>query len=362
MKLRVVVDKLNIRNALPASLSDKSSVVGIVNKNFSFEGEEVQNLNNPSLGKWYKDSNNLFYWGNGLVIDGAEASAYPEWLKNKLYSIPDLWENNDLSNVKIAILDSGINEHIDFDFKDISGYNYLDNTPNYKTDLVGHGTQMAGIIKASGKKTYGIAPTVKLFVAKVCNDSGRPVLDSVIKALEDIIAGNNGADKVDIINMSFVLGVTTKDLLKTEKIISLLKTLYTASNCILVAASGDSGDEFQFAPAYIDECISVGSVDPSFNHCEFSTSSSTLDIVAPGLNITSSSGTDDSKPDSGTSQSAAIVSGICAYGVSILKKNNNYLNADLKRKLLQTAISSGKDPKLYGFGLVSPNQFIKSLT
>ena len=49
MKLRVVVDKLNIRNALPASLSDKSSVVGIVNKNFSFEGQEVQNPNNTSI-------------------------------------------------------------------------------------------------------------------------------------------------------------------------------------------------------------------------------------------------------------------------------------------------------------------------
>lgn len=363
MKLKVIVDKLNIRKALPASLSDKSSIVGIANKDLIFEGEEVKNPNNPSLGKWYKDANNFYYWGNGLtVINGAEASAYPWWIRNNMYSVPDLWESSVANTVKIAILDSGISEHIDFDFNDITGYNYLDDTTEYKTDLLGHGTHLAGIIKASGKKSFGVAPNVKLFVAKVIQTTNIPSFEAITKVLEDILEDKNGATDIDIINMSFVLRGSVEDQPKINNINALLKKIYNTKNCVLVAASGDDSRKKDNSPAKIEECISVGSINADFSHTPISTSSDTLDIVAPGNEIISSEGKDAIQTLTGTSQSAAFVSGVCAHAIGIMKQNNSFKNTLLKRKLLQTAKTTGNDPAQFGFGVISPNQFINSIT
>lgn len=67
-QLIVKAKKLNKRKALPAFLPDDSGIVGFVKQNFVFEGEEVENVPNPALGKWYRDRDNNFYWGGGLNI------------------------------------------------------------------------------------------------------------------------------------------------------------------------------------------------------------------------------------------------------------------------------------------------------
>jgi len=67
-KCIVTVPKLNKRNAVPSSLADKAGIVGIANKGFAFEGSEIANITNPSLGRWYKDRDNYFYWGGGLNV------------------------------------------------------------------------------------------------------------------------------------------------------------------------------------------------------------------------------------------------------------------------------------------------------
>jgi hypothetical protein len=52
--LIVKAKKLNKRSKIPLFFPDPDSVVGIVNENFTFEGEEVTDVPNQSLGKWYK--------------------------------------------------------------------------------------------------------------------------------------------------------------------------------------------------------------------------------------------------------------------------------------------------------------------
>ena len=67
-KLIVTANKLNIRRSIPNNLPDKESITGVVNKDYTFEGEEITNVPNSALGKWYKDRDNNFYWGGGLMI------------------------------------------------------------------------------------------------------------------------------------------------------------------------------------------------------------------------------------------------------------------------------------------------------
>jgi len=68
MQLIVSVKKLNQRSSVPASLAEKN-IIGTVQQGFRFEGEEVTEVKNPALGKWYKDRDNSYYWGGGLVIE-----------------------------------------------------------------------------------------------------------------------------------------------------------------------------------------------------------------------------------------------------------------------------------------------------
>lgn len=66
--LIVTAEKLNKRRVVPSSFPDRDNIVGTVRKDFEFEGEEVMNVPNPSLGTWYKDRDNYFYWSGGLKI------------------------------------------------------------------------------------------------------------------------------------------------------------------------------------------------------------------------------------------------------------------------------------------------------
>ncbi|MEO8173248.1 MAG: glycoside hydrolase family 25 protein [Sediminibacterium sp.] len=68
MQLIVTVKKLNKRSSAPGSFTEKN-IIGAVLEGFRFEGEEILNPPNPSLGKWYKDRDGSVYWGGGLIIE-----------------------------------------------------------------------------------------------------------------------------------------------------------------------------------------------------------------------------------------------------------------------------------------------------
>jgi lysozyme len=68
-QLKVTVNRLNKRSSVPSNLSERN-VVGVVQKGYLFEGTEVNHVPNPSLGKWYQDSNGYFYWAGGLAVLG----------------------------------------------------------------------------------------------------------------------------------------------------------------------------------------------------------------------------------------------------------------------------------------------------
>lgn len=66
-QLKVIVNKLNKRSSVPHDLSVRN-IVGVVSKGFMFKGNEIPNVENPSLGKWYQDGEGSCYWGGGLAV------------------------------------------------------------------------------------------------------------------------------------------------------------------------------------------------------------------------------------------------------------------------------------------------------
>jgi hypothetical protein len=70
----VTVKKLNRRSGPIANLADKSNIIDIVKKGFSFDSVG-QSFN--AAGAWFQDSAQHFYWGGGLMADTSATVSMP---------------------------------------------------------------------------------------------------------------------------------------------------------------------------------------------------------------------------------------------------------------------------------------------
>lgn len=86
-------------------------------------------------------------------------------------------------NVKVGIIDSGINPHKDL--KVSGGINIVGNNGNYYDDY-GHGTKVAGIIAALDNSygIIGVAPDVELYSIKVLKSNGKGSISDVVAGIE----------------------------------------------------------------------------------------------------------------------------------------------------------------------------------
>lgn len=312
------------------------------------------------IDTWMKDEAGNYYWSGG-VLEVKQIGIYPWWLENSLFSIPKLWTIESKNVVKVAILDTGLSQHYDLDFSKISGYDYVSDTNIKFIDNYNHGTHLAGIIAAQGKKIMGIAPETHLFIAKVCDDKGRPIIKAVKNALDDIYAGRKGTSDVKVINMSFDVATQSEEERNLKKDIeSLINKLVGEKQNIIVGSIGGIDDVVDSFPARMDSCIAVGSVNSDLFRSKFSRITKNLDIMAPGEKIASLYKVDSIREDKGTSQAAAFITGVCS--LAFQKTNSGLISSDIFIKVLyQTAFSNAYPIQEYGHGVINPNKLIETL-
>lgn len=106
--------------------------------------------------------------------------------------------------VTIAIIDSGISLHRDFNKNRILKFEDFVNNIKSPYDDYGHGTFVAGIIGADGKYK-GIAPKSNLIILKALDKNGEASTENLISALTWVIEYKDKYS-IDIVNLSF--GVT----------------------------------------------------------------------------------------------------------------------------------------------------------
>lgn len=191
----------------------------------------------------------------------------------------------------VAVVDSGV----DFSHSFLQGrvlndgYDFIDGdaTP---IDGYGHGTHVSGTIV----DCVGSAP-VSILPIRVFDDNGKRGLSSTVAAGIKY-AANYGAD---VINLSLGGG---HDIAKDSAI-----SYAIGKGCLVVASSGnDNIDTAYYCPAHITEggTIVVSAGDSNHNKASFSNYGSSVDLMAPGVNIKSAVPGGGFRIMSGTSMAA----------------------------------------------------------
>lgn len=202
---------------------------------------------------------------------------------------------------------------------DTTGGDYLswDNDP---MDDHFHGTYVAGIAAAQTNNTIGIAgtaPDIKVLNARTFDPTGNGEEDDAAAAI--LYAVQMGAK---VINMSF--GDNSFSMVLRD----VIRYAYSR-NVVLIASAGNSNSALPHYPSGYSEVISVGNSTPEDYVSSNSNYGSTLDLVAPGTNIVSTTKGGGYLNSGGTSASAPFVSATAALILSL----NNFSNEEVKQIL-----------------------------
>jgi type VII secretion-associated serine protease mycosin len=263
------------------------------------------------------------------------------------------WQLNDL-NIRevhrltsgegaiVALIDTGVADHRDLSGAVLPGIDTMagGNEEAVRKDLDGHGTEMAGIIAGrghgSGDGVLGIAPAAKILPINAPINAGGSS-SFMTKAVDFAIAKHAG-----VINMSF--GTQGSD--------TMLDAIHKAqaADIVVVASSGNRGDENIEYPGAYTEVLTVGGYAKDRKIGSFSVTGPQVDLTAPGEEIaTTGSRGGGYRSSTGTSGAAAIVSAAAAL---VRAKYPELSAAEVVHRLTATADDAGSPGRddTYGFG------------
>ena len=211
--------------------------------------------------------------------------------------------------VTVAICDTGIRRtHNDLRDNRREGYNAPDRewerAGGRVDDINGHGTNCTGCAAANGNNGLGISGVgwnLRHRMMRVTNDSGGGAfMSNLLHAAETAI--ENG-DRVASVSYS---GVDDPGVRSTA-------TYIKSINGLLVWAAGNESRNLDWGDRDNDDVIVVGATDSGDNLSWFSNFGRSVDLVAPGSSVytTSNSGDDSYGSVSGTSFSCPLTAGLC---------------------------------------------------
>lgn len=245
---------------------------------------------------------------------------------------------SDREGVKIGIIDTGFNTN----HPDLENLEVKRGTPSYQDYLIeffqpwwiepplSHGNATAGIISETAGRDKG---------AGLYGYYARE-FDCFIDAIR--VAVYDGAKIINVSLDSGNISIEEKQRMQAE-LDQFFEREKGIQDVLIVAGAGNSNELVDNEPlqglaSKYDNIIVVGSVDPKGNPSSFTSYGETVTIAAPGENIrVAQSGigfTPDYDYNSGTSWSAAYVSGVAA---SILEANPDLTPGEIKEIIMDTA-------------------------
>ena len=287
-----------------------------------------------------------------------------QWgLQNSIYtgidiSASDAWNYATGNHIKIAILDTGVDmTHIDL-ASNISNLSYDAETSTSPSVVYRyHGTKCAGIaaaVKDNSIHIAGVAPEAKIVSISVNIGSSTNI---ALKLADGITwAYQNG---VDIISNSW--HVSGSHTAIDEAIQNAFLYGRQGKGCVIVFASGNGYSNNVSYPANSnDKILAVGAIDKTGARAAFSNYGTTLDLVAPGVDILSTYPVNQTASDSGTSMACPHVAGVAALILELnpeltVNQVNSIINSHAKKLSgvnFNVNNSYGLWNNEYGYGLV----------
>jgi subtilisin family serine protease len=208
---------------------------------------------------------------------------------------------NTATQVRAYIIDTGIeNAHADFGGRAVNGYDFIDSDA-VAQDCHGHGTHVAGTV---GGAAHGVAKGVTLVGVRVLNCSGSGTWSGVIAGV-DWVKANHPAGTPGVANMSLGGGANSS-------VDRAVQNAVAAGITFVVAAGNSNANACNSSPARTPEAITVGATTNADVEASFSNYGQCVDLLAPGVNITSAWLKGATRTISGTSMAAPHVAGAAA--------------------------------------------------
>ncbi len=332
-------------------------------------------------------------WEDASALNGINSKDYPGSMvtvAQKATGADFYWNAGYTgSSVGVALIDTGVVpvNGLSYPDKVLHGpdLSFESQSPAHtRLDTYGHGTHMAGIIAgrdddavdvlASTDSSFlGMAPGARLLSLKVGDYQGSVDVSQVIAAIDWVVQHkNDNGMNVRVLNLSFGTDSTQNYLI--DPLAYVVERAWKSGIVVVAAAGNDGPGSILRNPAISPYVIAVGASESNvtaktnddviagFSSC--GTSIRHVDVVAPGKSILSlrnpGSYADTTNPKarvnerfflgSGTSQSAAIVSGAVAL---IIDQRPNIKPDQVKKLLMATADPiKGQSTRCQGAGAI----------
>ncbi|PWU52961.1 type VII secretion-associated serine protease mycosin [Micromonospora sp. S4605] len=246
--------------------------------------------------------------------------------------------------VTVAVPDTGVDPHPDLRGNLLPGTSIIaGGHDDGRGDQSGHGTGMAGLIAAHGRSgttgALGVAPKAKILPIFYSAPEKEGTTDGLATSINYAVA--HGAD---------VISISAGSLSATRLRQAVSAAL--RANVVVVAAAGNlPGDLGVTYPASEQGVISVGGIDRNGERAAVSVTGPEIDVVAPAVDIYSTSIDGKYRKGTGTSDATAIVAGAAA----LIRSKYPYLPAsEVAHRLTATAVDKGPPghDDQYGYGVI----------
>jgi thermitase len=260
---------------------------------------------------------------------------------------PAAWDETLGVGARVAVVDTGIaGNHPDLKSKIAAQKDLVNNDGVAEDDTNGHGTHVAGTVGAATNNGLGVAavcPGCKLLIAKAGGLKGLYDFDIAQGIYWSV---NNRAKAINLSVGGY----------RSNRVLEHAVNYAWDHGVVVVAAAGNDNTSRLSYPAAYGHVISVSATDQLDRKARFSNYGTTIDVAAPGVDITSTvlGGVYDTK--SGTSMSSPHVAGLAG----LLAAQGH--TAPETRKLIQrtaTDLGAGGKDELYGWGLIDANKAVR---